>query len=100
MQTLKNMNASVITNQPDYDYRFITYLLNEVFTHETLARTALYRSHTHGPRKFQSLDENKYSFVQNVFKERTKNDKNRFDKLSDHINKRCTIIRRSVQTKK
>lgn len=94
------MNYSAITKQPDYDYRFITYLLNEVFTHETLARSAIYRSSTHAQRKFQNLDEKKYCFVQNVFTERTENDKNRFEKLLDHINKRCSVIRQSVKAKK
>lgn len=99
VQTLKNMNSSLITNTPDHDYRFIFYLLSEVFSNETLAQSAVYQS-TSGNRKFHELDEELFSFVRDVFKERTGNDKNRFHELSKHVNKRCTILRQNLKKKK
>lgn len=84
------MNSSPITCQAEYDYRFIKYLMDDVFTKETLAQSAVYQSHDTRKRKFHTLNEDKISFVQDVLKERIKNDKKRLEEISKHINKRCT----------
>lgn len=94
------MNVSPITGQAEYDYRFISYLLNEIFSNETLVRSAVYQSNTSRNRKFDTLDQEKFSFIRNVYGERTKNDKNRFQNLSTHINKKCTFLRNATKNKR
>lgn len=92
------MNTSVINNQSEYDYRFISYLIDEVFSRETLARSAVYQPHHSG--KFHTFNEHLYLFVEDIFKERTKNDRKRFQDMSKHINKRCTLLRQNLRNKK
>lgn len=93
------MNSSVITGQTDYDYRFISYLISEVFSKDVLSQSAVYQSRQFKNHKFLKFDQNKLSFVQDVFGERTANDKKRFQELSKHINKRCTILRQNLKKK-
>lgn len=61
--TLKNMNNSFITKADDFDYRFLVYLLNDVFEKETLAISSVYvkKTKTH---KFSELNQEKLGFVQ------------------------------------
>lgn len=99
VQTLKNMNTSTITNSIDYDYRFIKYLISQVFSKDTLAESAIYQSNRSAARKFRELDEDKLSFVRAVFKGRT-TDKKRLQELSNYINKRCNTIRQNLKVKK
>lgn len=51
------MNASTVTATADYDYRYVMYLLQEVFDKDTLSRSAVY---TTAKGYFQRLDETKY----------------------------------------
>lgn len=97
VQTLKNMNSSPITNQAEYDYRFISYLIGEVFSRKTLEQSAVYSSNKTG--KFNSLDKDQYSFVLDIFKERT-SDKKRLQELPSHINKKCNALRQNLKNKK
>lgn len=99
VQTLKNMNASIITNQPDYDYRFTSYLLNQVYTNEILVNSAVYQSQQNKNRKFRALSGEKFEFIQDVFKERVKNDKKRMDELSKLINKKCNGLRQNLKNR-
>lgn len=92
------MNSSAITSQSDYDYRFVFYLINEVFGKQTLAKSAAYTIET-GNHKFQSLDQGKLAFVQDVFNERVGNNEKRRTKLNTHINKRCNTLRNSLKKK-
>lgn len=92
------MNASLISNQPEYDYRFVSYLLTEVFSKETLSESAAYESNR--KHKFRNLEGNHFSFVEDVFEERTGNDKKRFAVLSIHINKKCNALRQNLRNKK
>lgn len=94
------MNSSLITNQAEYDYRFLTYLVSEVFTKDTLAQSAVYQAGSPENHKFHTLDKLKFSFVESVFKNRTVNDKKRFQELSNHLNKRCKMVRQNFKKKK
>lgn len=93
------MNSNPITNQTEYDYRFLSYLLTEVFSKETLSQSAVYQLQSR-KHKFHLLDGNRYSFVENLFKERTGNDKKRLKGLPAHINKRCNTLRQNLKSKK
>lgn len=94
------MNSSAITGQADYDYRFITYLINEVFAKEVLAQSSVYQSHQSGKKIYHALDKVRYSFVQDIFKERIQSDTKRFKELPKHVNKRCSILRQNLKNKK
>lgn len=94
VQTLKNMNTSFITNNADYDYRFISYLITEVFSKENLAESAVYKPGS-VKHKFNSLDQTKLTFVEDVFKERTGNETKRTQELPNLINKKCKILRQN-----
>lgn len=63
--TLKNMNKSVVTNAEAYDYRFVLYLLNDVFDKETLARSAVYKANSKAG-KFDQLDQTKLKFIEGI----------------------------------
>lgn len=114
------MNTSVITNAPEYDYRFLVYLLDDVFGKKTLAQCSVYKS-TQKQRKFNDLDEIKFAFVkgkerfgislelheifyiiffiEDIFKERVGSNKQRWDGLATLINKRCQILRTQFKSK-
>lgn len=57
------MNQSPVTNVEDFDYRFVVYLLNEVFEKEVLAQSSVYKNNSKS-RKYQELDKTKLEFVE------------------------------------
>lgn len=87
------MNVSIITKQPEYDYRFISYLAKEIFSKQILAQSSVYKT-TGKTHKFLALDAERYSFIERIFNERTNGNKNRMQALSTHMQKICTIARK------
>lgn len=85
--TLKNMNLSPITNQPEYDYRFVVYLLTEVFGNETLLKSSAYAKQS-SSHKYQNLDQVKLAFVRDVFGERVGKTGKRLSQLTSLVSKR------------
>lgn len=59
------MNNSLITREADFDYRFLVYLLNDVFQKETLARSSVYIT-KNKDHKYADLEEEKLAFVEGV----------------------------------
>lgn len=90
------MNENVISNQAEFDYRFVVYLINEVFGKDVLQNGAVY-SNRKG--KFKSLDEEKLKFTESLFRERVGRDRKRFENLAQHINNRCNILRKTLKKK-
>lgn len=62
VSTLKNMNNSYITKSEDFDYRFLVYLLDDVFDKQTLETSSVYTKKTNST-KFSALDRTKLGFI-------------------------------------
>lgn len=121
------MNNSVVTKGPDFDYRFLVYLLNEVFEKTILGKSSVYQTKNRN-HKYSELDKEKLAFVEGtylnlvyiqqhlklifylililiysilfieIFLERVGNGK-RFQYLGKHINKRYQTLRNQSKKK-
>lgn len=74
------MNENVISNQAEFDYRFVVYLINEVFGKDVLQNGAV-SVYSNRKGKFKSLDEEKLKFTESLFRERVGRDRKRFEKI-------------------
>lgn len=92
---LRNMNNNVLQRTKDHDYSFVSDLLLEIFDTATLCKSI---ANTTNEKKtaYARLDERKYTFTENVFKERINGDKfavKRLASLPSLINRRCSQLR-------
>lgn len=62
---MKKMNSSPVTAQSDYDYRFIVYLINDVFGKDCLVQSGCYRDKR--KHKYKELNEEKLRFIEGMF---------------------------------
>lgn len=89
------MNSNVLQRAKEFDYTFVSRLLFEVFDTATLCESTA-ASPNMKKTAYARLDDSKYAFIEEIFKERLRgglNEKARFEDLPKLVNKRCAALR-------
>lgn len=67
VEILKGMNANMLTNSKDFDYRYMARLLKAVFSEDELRNGCVTRiDQTQRPSQYKKLDPLKFDFVKGM----------------------------------
>lgn len=89
---LRNMNVNVLQRCREHDYSFVCRLIQNVFSEEAL-RNSTSSDRNWTKTAYARLDDAKYNFVEDVFRERVENNRDRLGMLPKFINMRCAALR-------
>lgn len=92
LAVLKGMNSNYLTSTQAFDYRFISRLLLSVFTKQELIEGCV-KIGTSDNSKYRSLNSVKFGFVKDLFHERVKGQKKRFNEIYRYVNAKCSSLR-------